>query len=82
MSELRLLPRALLIGMSVAFGICVLGLAAGMCYSLFEYFFRRRELWAVLNLSVWFYKMLGAMGITGFALFLAFIVSQASGKRR
>lgn len=67
--------RILLIGMTAAFGICVLGLILGMSYSLFEYFFRHRELWTVLNGSISYYKILGGVGIAGMALFFAFIIS-------
>ena len=67
--------------MTVAFGICVLGLVLGMCYSLFEYFFRHRELWSVLSASISYYRILGAIGIAGMALFFGFIISLITGKR-
>ena len=67
--------------MTVAFGVCVLGLVLGMFYSLFEYFMRHRELWSVLSASVVFYKILGALGIVGFAFFFAFVISLVSRKR-
>ena len=74
--------RTLLIGMSAAFGICVLGLVLGMFYSLFEYFMRHRELWSVLSASVLFYKILGALGVAGFAFFFAFVISLVSRKHQ
>ena len=76
------MSRTLLVGMTVAFAICVLGLMAGMSYSLFEYFFRHRELWTVLSASISFYRILGAIGILGMALFFAFMISLMAGKRR
>ena len=68
--------------MTVAFGVCVLGLVLGMFYSLLEYFVRHRELWGVLSASILFYKILGALGIVGFALFFAFVISLVSTKRQ
>jgi len=67
--------------MTLAFGVCALGLVLGVFYSLFEYFLRHRELWAVLNGSIWFYRALGAIGIAGMALFFAFMISLIAGKR-
>jgi hypothetical protein len=67
--------------MIVAFGICVLGLVLGMFYSLFEYFFRHRDLWGVLSGSISFYRILGGIGIAGMVLFFAFLVSLTTGSR-
>jgi hypothetical protein len=74
--------RTLLIGMTVAFAICLIGLVLGIFYSLFEYSFRHRELWSVLSGSILFYKILGALGIVGFVLFFAFLISLVSRKRQ
>jgi hypothetical protein len=71
----------LLIGMTTAFSICVLGLVLGMAYTLFECFFHRHELWSVLNGSIRYYKILGAVGIAGMALFFAFVISLIARKR-
>ena len=67
--------------MTMAFAFCILGLVFGMGYSLFEYFFRHRELWSVLSASVSYYRILGAIGIVGMALFFGFIISLVTRKR-
>jgi hypothetical protein len=67
--------KFLLIAMSAAFAICILGLSVGMIYSLYESFVHHQELWPVLSRVVGFYRALGALGILGFVLFFAFLFS-------
>ena len=72
--------RILLILMSIAFGLCILGLAGGMAYSLFALAARHRSLDQVLGNSTLFYKILGGLGVVGFAFFLLFLVASVSTK--
>jgi hypothetical protein len=67
--------KFLLVAMSAAFGICIVGLSFGMLYSLYESLVRHQELWPVLSRSVQFYRVLGALGVLGFVLFFAFLFS-------
>jgi hypothetical protein len=67
--------RYLLICMSFAFGICIVGLVAGMFYYLYMVFAAHRTLENVLGYSIPFYKTLGGIGVSGFVLFFAFLIS-------
>ena len=72
--------RILLISMSTAFTVCILGLILGMFYGLYESFFRHQALEAVLSRTIPYYKALGLLGILGMLLFFAFLFFQISGK--
>ena len=72
--------RFLLVAMSAAFSICILGLIGGMLYDLCVVFLRHRTLESVLGNSIPFYKTLGALGIAGMLLFFAFLISLISKK--
>jgi hypothetical protein len=72
--------RLLLVAMSVAFGICILGLIGGMFYDLGVVCLRHRTLESVLGNSIPFYKTLGGLGIAGMLLFFAFLISLISKK--
>jgi len=68
--------------MCIAFGLCIAGLVLGMGYDLFLVLAHHRTLESVLGRSIPFYKSLGAIGILGFFLFLAFLVSAVSNKNK
>ena len=70
--------RILLIAMSFAFGICILGLVAGMAYYLCAVYLWHRTMESVLGNSIAYNKALGAVGILGFILFFAFLLSLVS----
>ena len=70
--------RLILIAMSTSFALCILGLIAGMLYSLFESLFRHHDLESILSRSIPYYKFLGALGILGMLLFFAFLLLQIS----
>ncbi len=70
--------RIFLIAMSIAFGTCILGLIAGMVYYLCAVYLWSRTLESVLSSSIFYNKTLGAIGILGFILFFAFLVSLMS----
>jgi hypothetical protein len=72
--------RILLISMSVAFAVCILGLLLGMLYSLYESFFRHQALESILSRSIPYYKALGLMGILGMLLFFVFLFFQMAEK--
>ena len=72
--------RILLISMSISFALCILGLIAGMLYSLYESFFRHKPLESILSRSIPYYKALGLLGILGMLLFFVFLIFQMSGK--
>ncbi len=72
--------RLLLISMSTAFALCILGLILGMLYSLYESFFRHQALETILSRSIPCYKALGILGIAGMLLFFIFLILQISGK--
>ena len=72
--------RFLLVAMSGAFSICILGLIGGMLYDLCVVFLRHRALESVLGNSIPFYKTLGGLGIAGMLLFFAFLISLISKK--
>jgi hypothetical protein len=74
--------KFLLVCMSTAFGMCILGLLLGMVYSLYESLAKHRDLWTVLSRSIPYYRILGALGIFGFILFFAFLLSLMGGHRR
>ena len=76
------LSRRIFIAMSIAFGLCILGLGGGMAYDLFLVLAHHGTLETVLGNSIPFYKSLGVLGILGFLLFLAFLVSLMSGKNK
>jgi len=66
--------------MSIAFSLCILGLAGGMAYSLFALAVHHRSLDQVLGNSILFYKILGGLGVVGFAFFLLFLLASVSSK--
>ena len=68
--------------MSVAFGLCCVGLIGGMAYTLFFYFMGHKTLEQILGHSIPFYKSLGAIGILGFVFFLLFLMSSILGPRK
>ncbi|HEY2117874.1 MAG TPA: hypothetical protein VGH37_01710 [Candidatus Acidoferrum sp.] len=70
--------RYLLIAMSVAFGICIIGVAGGMLYYLSAVYIWHRTLEDVMGHSIPFNKTLGSIGILGFILFFAFLISLMS----
>ena len=72
--------RFLLISMSAAFAICILGLILGMLYSLYESFFLHQTLESILSRSIPYYTALGLLGILGMLLFFVFLFLQISRK--
>ncbi|HKI11645.1 MAG TPA: hypothetical protein VKA02_05980 [Candidatus Acidoferrum sp.] len=72
--------RLLLISMSTAFAVCILGLILGMLYSLYESLFRHQALEIILSRSIPYYKALGLLGILGMLLFFVFLFFQISEK--
>jgi len=72
--------RLLLISMSFAFAICILGLLLGMLYSLYESFLLHRDLESILSRSIPYYKALGLVGILGMLLFFVFLIFQIAEK--
>ncbi len=70
--------RLTFLAMSVSFALCILGLVAGMLYSLFESFFRHKTLESILSRTIPYYKFLAALGILGMLLFFAFLLLQIS----
>ena len=70
--------RYLLIAMSIAFGICIVGLVVGMAYYLSAVYIWHRTLENVMGHSIPFNKTLGSVGILGFILFFAFLISLMS----
>ena len=72
------LSRHLLIAMSVSFGICILGLLAGMVYYLSAVYIGHRTIETVMSNIIPFNKTLGALGIIGMLLFFAFLFSLMS----
>lgn len=73
--------RCLLIAMSAAFGLCVLGLLAGMVYYLSAVYFGHRTFESVMSNIIPFNKALGGIGILGMILFFAFLFSLMSDNR-
>lgn len=74
--------RFLFIAMASAFGLCALGVAAGLVHSLYALAYHRRSLEDILGSSIPYYQAVGAIGVAGFLLFLAFLVSAASHKNK
>jgi hypothetical protein len=72
--------RFLLIAMSAAFGICIFGLSLGMFYDLYAIYIMHRPSENILSNSIPYNEALGGIGVLGFALFLAFLVSLISKK--
>jgi hypothetical protein len=70
------------LAMCVAFSICIFGLLAGMAYVLFAVFAHHRTLDSVLGNSIPFFKTLGAIGVLGFLLFFAFLISSIMGRAK
>lgn len=77
---MRTPSRFLLVAMSAAFGICILGLIGGMLYDLCVVFLQHRTLESALGNSIPFFKTLGGLGIAGMLLFFAFLISLISKK--
>lgn len=70
--------KVLLICASSAFGLCCVGLLAGLIYTLLEYFQKGHVLEHILSNSIPLYKVIGALGILGFFLFFLFLLSLLS----
>jgi len=70
--------RYLLIAMSTAFALCVLGLLAGMLYYLAAVYIGHRTLESAMSSSITYNKALGALGILGMLFFFAFLLSLMS----
>ena len=68
--------------MSIAFGLCILGLLGGMAYNLFALAAHHRTIEQALGNSIGFYKVLGGFGILGFVLFLLFLIVSISSRPR
>jgi hypothetical protein len=71
--------RLTFLAMCVSFALCILGLIAGLLYSLFESFLRHRTLESILSRTIPYYKFLGALGILGMLLFFVFLLFQIAG---
>jgi hypothetical protein len=69
--------RFLLIAMSTAFAICVLGLVVGLVDYLSQVYIHR-TLENVMSNSITYNKALGGIGILGIILFFAFLLSLMS----
>jgi len=82
MSTMSSPSRFILISMSTSFALCILGLIAGMLYSLIEFSVRHRSLESILSRTIPYYKFLGALGILGMLLFFVFLLLQISGANR
>ncbi len=67
--------RVLLIAMSICFGICCFGLIGGLFYTCVSFFFFHHSVEQTLSASISFYKALGALGVLGFLLLLAFFIA-------
>jgi hypothetical protein len=61
--------------MSIAFGICIVGLVGGMAYYLSAVYLWHRTLENVMGNSIPFNKTLGCIGILGLILLFAFLMS-------
>jgi hypothetical protein len=61
--------------MSIAFGICIVGLVGGMGYYLSAVYLWHRTLENVMGNSIPFNKTLGCIGILGLILLFAFLIS-------
>ena len=72
--------RLILLAMSTSFALCILGLIAGMLYSLFEFSLRHKSLESILSQTIPYYKFLAALGILGMLLFFVFLLLQISGR--
>jgi drug/metabolite transporter (DMT)-like permease len=68
--------------MCTAFGACCAGMIGGLFYGFYASFYQHRSLEDVLGHSIPYYRLLGGIGIVGFLLFLAFLVSAASHKKQ
>lgn len=68
--------------MCAAFGLCAVGLLAGLIYGSYATFRQHRTLEDVLGHSIPYYQFLGAIGIAGFLLFLAFLISSISNSNK
>lgn len=73
--------RILLYAMISSFSLSILGLLAGMAYTLFTLYSRHLTLESSLSQSISYHKAIGALGILGMILFFAFLLSAASSRR-
>jgi hypothetical protein len=74
--------RFLLIAMSASFGIAAAGLVVGLFYDLYVVSIRHGQLENALGKTITYNKILGGLGILGFLLFFAFILSAIAEKKR
>jgi hypothetical protein len=74
--------KFLFISMSTAFGICCLGLIVGLFQWLYATIYQHRSLEDILGHSIPYYKSLGGIGVAGFMLFFAFLISAATDKKQ
>lgn len=72
--------RFVLLSMSTAFAICILGLILGLLYSLYESFLNHKDIETILSGSIPYYKALGLLGILGMLLFFVFLFFQMAEK--
>ena len=72
----------LFLAMCVSFSICIFGLVGGIAYDLFYVFAHHQSLDFVLGNSTDFYKSLGGVGVLGFLLFFAFLISSIAGRKK
>jgi len=77
-TEMSSRSRFLMISTFTAFGVCCLGLLAGLCQGVYAIVHQHRSLEDILGHDIPFYKSLGAIGILGFLFFLAFLISAAA----
>jgi len=74
--------RLLFGSMCSAFGLCCLGMLAGLVHGIYATFCQHRSIEDILGNSIPYYQAVGAIGVAGFLLFLAFLVSSISGSNK
>ena len=57
------------------FGLCGIGLVLGLVHGLYASFVQHRTIEDILSHSIPYYQKLGILGVVGFLLFLALLVS-------
>jgi hypothetical protein len=76
------ISRFLFVAMASAFGLCCLGVVAGLIHSLYALHYQHRSLENILGNSIPYYQAVGGLGAAGFLLFLAFLISALSQKKQ
>lgn len=68
--------------MATAFGVSCLGVAGGLVHSIYATVREHRSIEDILGNAISYYRAVGAIGLAGFLLLFAFLISTVTDKKQ